>query len=191
MKFINALVVKLVDTKDLKAEGQKLKLKNNHNSNKFFLYHLIVKKIFLFLLTFFFFTQSSFAILKVTKLPYKDAQIERIYKLDNGKYIFIEQWGRGDVIWEYDPLKDKFKEISKVWTFIEFATKCEMIDSENIYFANSLEYWFAGGNNIDYPEIRIFELYEPKPWRDTDIGIAPDMDYAKKYCTIVKPYYIK
>ena len=49
-----------------------------------------------------------------------------------------------------------------------------MIDNQNIYFANSLEYWFAGGNNIDYPEIRIFELYEPKPWRDTDIGIAPD-----------------
>ena len=87
--------------------------------------------------------------------------------------------------------KDEFKEISKVWTFIELATKCEMIDSENIYFANSLEYWFAGGNNIDYPEIRIFELYEPKPWRNTDIGIAPDMDYAKRYCTIVKPYYIK
>ena len=149
------------------------------------------KKIFLFLLNFFFFTQSSYAILKVTKLPYKDAQIERIYKLNNGKYIFIEQWGRGDVIWEYDPLKDKFREISKVWTFIELATKCEMIDSENIYFANSLEYWFAGGNNIDYPEIRIFELYEPKPWRHTDIGIAPDMDYAKRYCTIVKPYYIK
>ena len=60
-----------------------------------------------------------------------------------------------------------------------------------IYFANSLEYWFAGGNNIDYPEIRIFELYEPKPWRDTDIGIAPDMDYAKRYCSIVTPYYIK
>ena len=94
-----------------------------------------MKKIFLFLLTFFFFTQSSYAILKVTKLPYKDAEIERIYKLDNGKYIFIEQWGRGDVIWEYDPFKDEFKEISKVWTFIELANKCEMIDSENIYFA--------------------------------------------------------
>ena len=45
-----------------------------------------MKQIFLFLLTFFFFTQSSYAILKVTKLPYKDAEIERIYKLDNGKY---------------------------------------------------------------------------------------------------------
>ena len=78
-----------------------------------------MKKIFLFLLIFLFFPQSSYAILKVTKLPYKDAQIERIYKLDDSKYIFIEQWGRGDVIWEYDPLKDKFREISKVWTFIE------------------------------------------------------------------------
>ena len=62
---------------------------------------------------------SSHAILEVTKLPYKDAEIEKIYKLDDGKFIYIEQWGRGDVIWEYDPEKDKFREISKVWAFID------------------------------------------------------------------------
>ena len=53
-----------------------------------------------------------------------------------------------------------------------------------------LEYWFAGGTNIDYPEIRIFDLYERRPWRDTDIGITPDMDYANEWCTIIKPYYM-
>ncbi len=152
---------------------------------------MIVKKIFLFLLTFFFFTQSSYAILKVTKLPYKDAQIERIYKLDNGKYIFIEQFVRGHIIWEYDQELDKFKQISSVWGFIDLASKCEQLKSQDIYFATTLEYWFAGGTNIDYPEIRIFELYEPNPWRDTDIGITPSMKYAKEWCTFYKPYYIK
>ena len=150
-----------------------------------------MKKIFLFLLTFFFFTQSSYAILKVTKLPYKDAQIERIYKLDNGKYIFIEQFVRGHIIWEYDQELDEFKQISGVWSFIDLASKCEQIKSRDIYFATTLEYWFAGGTNIDYPEIRIFELYEPNPWRDTDIGITPSMKYAKEWCTLYKPYYIK
>ena len=47
--------------------------------------------------------------------------------------IFIEQWVEETLFGEYDPLKDKFKEISKVWTFIELATKCEMIDSEKIF----------------------------------------------------------
>ena len=108
--------------------------------------------------TFFFFTQSSYAILKVTKLPYKDAQIERIYKLDNGKYIFIEQWGRGDVIWEYDPLKDKFREISKVWTFIELATKCEMIDSENIYCAGGTRSELAEGKKVDNMDLAIIKM---------------------------------
>ena len=65
-----------------------------------------------------------------------DAEIEKIYKLDDGKFIYIEQWGRGDVIWEYDPGKDKFREISKVWAFIDLASKCEMVDGHNIYFAN-------------------------------------------------------
>ena len=64
-------------------------------------------------------------------------------------------------------------------------------ENGNIYFANILEYWFAGGSNIDYPEIRIFDLYEPEPWRDSDLGISPDMKYAKENCTFYKPYYIR
>ena len=59
----------------------------------------------------------------------------------------------------YDPEKDKFREISKIWAFIDLASKCEMVDGYNIYFANILEYWFAGGTRIDDPEIRIFDLF--------------------------------
>ena len=78
-----------------------------------------------------------------------------------------------------------------MWTFIDLASTCEWIDENNIYFANILEYWFAGGSNIDYPEIRIFDLYEPEPWRNSDLGISPDMKYAKENCTFYKPYYIR
>ncbi len=134
---------------------------------------------------------SSQEILKITKLPYENAEIEKIYKLDNGKFIYIEQYARGNIIWEYDPKNDQFKKISEVWTFIDLASTCEWIDENNIYFANILEYWFAGGLNIDYPEIRIFDLYEPEPWRDNDLGISPDMKYAKENCTFYKPYYIR
>ncbi len=128
--------------------------------------------------------------LEIKKLPHKDALIEKIYKLDNGNFIYVEQWQRGDIIWEYDIKTNKFTEISKVWNFIALASNCEMIKGINIYFATILEYWFAGGTKIDYPEIRIFNLYETKPWRDSDIGISPDMAYAKEWCTIIKPYYI-
>ena len=150
-----------------------------------------MKKIIVFFLLLFQFTIShSNEILKIKKLPHKDANIERIYKLDNENFIYIEQYERGDIIWEYDAKANKFNEISKVWNFIDLASKCEMIQGQNIYFATTLEYWFAGGTNIDYPEIRIFDLYERRPWRDTDIGITPDMAYANEWCTIIKPYYM-
>ena len=88
-----------------------------------------MKRITFFIFTFFLLTKSSYAILKVTKLPHEDAEIERIYKLDNGKFIFIEQFVRGHIIWEYDQELDKFKEISGVWGFIDLASKCEQIKS--------------------------------------------------------------
>ena len=44
-------------------------------------------KLITFVLFFSLLTKSSFAILEVTKLPYKDAEIEKIYILDNGKFI--------------------------------------------------------------------------------------------------------
>ena len=80
-----------------------------------------MRRTLIFLLTFFILTNSSFAILKVTKLPHENAEIERIYKLDNGKFIFIEQFVRGHIIWEYDQELDKFKEIAGVWGFIDLA----------------------------------------------------------------------
>ena len=150
-----------------------------------------IKNVFFGIILFIFFVNSSNAISEEKKLPYKDAEIEKIYKLDNGKFIYIEQFVRGHIIWEYDPEKDKFKEISKVWAFIDLASKCEMVDGYNIYFANILEYWFGGGTIIDDPEIRIFDLYDESPWRDTDLGITPSMNYAKEFCTFYKPYYIK
>ena len=150
-----------------------------------------IKNVFFVIILFIFFVNSSNAISEEKKLPYKDAEIEKIYKLDNGKFIYIEQFVRGHIIWEYDPEKDKFKEISKVWAFIDLASKCEMVDGHNIYFANILEYWFGGGTIIDDPEIRIFDLYDESPWRDTDLGITPSMNYAQEFCTFYRPYYIK
>ena len=150
-----------------------------------------IKNVFFGIILFIFFVNSSNAISEEKKLPYKDAEIEKIYKLDNGKFIYIEQFVRGHIIWEYDPEKDKFKEISKVWAFIDLASKCEMVDGHNIYFANILEYWFGGGTRIDDPEIRIFDLYDESPWRDTDLGITPSMNYAEEFCTFYRPYYIK
>ena len=68
-----------------------------------------MKKIVILFFILNFFSTPSLAILKVTKLPYDDAEIERIYKLNNGKYIFIEQFIRGHIIWEYDKSLDKLK----------------------------------------------------------------------------------
>ena len=109
-----------------------------------------IKNFFLVITIFIFLINSSHAILEVKKLPYEDAVIEKIYKLDNGKFIYIEQFVRGHIIWEYDPEKDKFKEISKVWAFIDLASKCEMVDGHNIYFANifKLLYWNRHNRNI-------------------------------------------
>ena len=152
---------------------------------------LRIKFFFLVITTFVFLINSSQATLEEKKLPYKDAEIEKIYKLDNGKFIYIEQFERGHVIWEYNPNLDKFIKISNVWNFIDLASKCEQINGYNIYFAHNLEYFFAGGTKVDNPEIRIFELYEPSPWRDKDLGITPSMSYAKEWCTFYKPYYIR
>lgn len=144
--------------------------------------------IFIFIV---FFTTNAFAITQITKLPRKDADIEKIYKLDDGKFIYIEQFVRGNIIWEYDVVEDKFTEISHVWNFIDLASKCDQVNGYNIYFANNLEYFFAGGVRSDNPEIRIFDLYEKNPWRNTDLGISPSMNYASEWCDFYKPYYLK
>ena len=78
------------------------------------------------------------------------------------------------------------KEISVVHNFIALAEKCEFIKKNNIYFAQNREYWFGGGAIIDNAQIRIFELYDKTPWRDSDLGITPDMEYAKQWCKFYK-----
>ncbi len=76
----------------------------------------------------------------------------------------------------------KFNNISFVWNFISLAKRCEGIKEQNIYFANNLEYYLGGGSKVDNPQIRIFSLNDSSPWRDSDLGIVPNMDWAKQYC---------
>ncbi len=116
------------------------------------------------------------------KLPFKLDNIQSIYKLNNGNKIYIEQYERGDRIWEEDILSNEINNISFVWSFISLAENCKGIENENIYFATNLEYYLGGGTNIDNPQIRIFSLYDPSPWRDSDLGIVKNMNDTKQWC---------
>ena len=115
-------------------------------------------------------------------LPFDKSSLQSSYVLDNGKEIYIEQFERGDRIWEYDSNDKSFKELTFVWNFIGLAKYCAGIKEKNIYFANNLEYYLGGGTNIDNPQIRIFSLNDPSPWRDSDLGIVPDIAWAKQFC---------
>ena len=121
------------------------------------------------------------------KLPFKLDNIQSIYKLNNGNKIYIEQYERGDRIWEEDILSKKINNISFVWSFISLAENCKGIENENIYFATNLEYYLGGGTNIDNPQIRIFSLYDPSPWRDSDLGIVPNIEWANSFCNFYNP----
>ena len=127
--------------------------------------------------------------LKKTKFPWKEFHIEKIYLLDNGKIIYIEQHGRGNRIWEKNEKTNELKEISGIWSFIDLARQCESIEERDIYFGMNLEYYLMGGTNIDDPTIRIFNLYDSSPWDDTDLDIVPNMDHAKQWCTFYEPLY--
>ena len=120
------------------------------------------------------------------KLPFNLDNVQSIYKLNNGNKIYIEQYERGDRIWEEDIISNKINNISFVWSFLSLAENCEGIENENIYFAANLEYYLGGGTKIDNPQIRIFSLQEPKPWRDSDLGIVYSMDSVKDICTFYK-----
>ena len=121
------------------------------------------------------------------KLPFNLDNVQSIYKLNNGNKIYIEQYERGDRIWEEDILSKKINNISFVWSFISLAENCKGIENENIYFATNLEYYLGGGANIDNPQIRIFSLYDPSPWRDSDLGIVPNIEWANSFCNFYKP----
>ena len=116
------------------------------------------------------------------KLPFNLDNIQSIYKLNNGNKIYIEQYERGDRIWEEDISSKKINNISFVWSFISLAENCQGIENENIYFAANLEYYLGGGTKIDNPQIRIFSLREPKPWRNSDLAIIYSMDSVKDIC---------
>ena len=115
-------------------------------------------------------------------LPFDKSQLGKTYQLDNGNIIYIEQYERGNRIWEKDISTGKINNISFVWNFIALAKSCEGIKEENIYFATNLEYYLGGGVNIDNAQIRIFSLQDPSPWRDSDLGIVPNMEWTKNLC---------
>tara|TARA_X000000368_G_scaffold151820_1_gene119663 strand:+ start:43 stop:480 length:438 start_codon:yes stop_codon:yes gene_type:complete len=120
------------------------------------------------------------------KIPFKKENIKAIYKINNGNLIYIQSFERGDRIWELEKNSKELIEISIVFNFIALAEKCEFIKKDNIYFAQNREYWFGGGAVIDNAQIRIFELYDKTPWRDSDLGITPDIEYAKQWCKFYK-----
>ena len=120
------------------------------------------------------------------KIPFKKENIKAIYKINNGNLIYIQSFERGDRIWELKKNSKELIEISIVFNFIALAEKCEFIKKDNIYFAQNREYWFGGGAIIDNAQIRIFELYDKAPWRDSDLGITPDIEYAKQWCKFYK-----
>ena len=114
--------------------------------------------------------------------PFKKENIQSKYTLDDYNMIFIEQFERGDRIWNYNIKTKKFNNISFVWSFISLAKRCEGIKEQNIYFASNLEYYLGEGSKVDNPQIRIFSLNDPSPWRDSDLGIVPNIDWAKQHC---------
>ena len=122
------------------------------------------------------------------KIPFKKENIKAIYKINNGNLIYIQSFERGDRIWELKKNSKELIEISIVFNFIALAEKCEFIKKDNIYFAENREYWFGGGAVIDNAQIRIFELYDKTPWRDSDLGITPDIEYAKQWCKFYKKF---
>ena len=116
------------------------------------------------------------------KLPFKKEYLEKTYQLDNGNIIYIEQYERGDRIWEKDISTGEINNISFVWSFIALAKRCEGVEEKDIYFAANLEYYLGGGSKIDNPQIRVFSLHDPSPWVDSALGIVPNMDWTKNLC---------
>ena len=138
-------------------------------------------KVFISLILFFLITNNNL-IADDFKIPFKKENLKAIYKIEDGNWIYIQSFERGDRIWERKKNSKEIKEISIVYNFIAIAEECEFIRQNNIYFAQNREYWFGGGAKIDNAQIRIFELYDETPWRDSDLGITPDMEYAKEWC---------
>ena len=54
--------------------------------------------------------------------PFDIKNIEKIYKLSNGNIVFIEQYERGDRIWELDKGTGNVIKLSFVWSFMALAS---------------------------------------------------------------------
>ena len=115
------------------------------------------------------------------KYPHSPFHIQAIYQLQDGNKIYIEQYEHGDIIWQQDSKTGKFTKLAKVWSFIALAKSCESIDKKNIYFATNKENYLMGGI-VEDPTIRIFDLNNKHPWRDSDLGIVPNMEWTKQWC---------
>ena len=118
----------------------------------------------------------------IKNLPFDKANLQSSYTLDDGDKIYIEQFERGDRIWKYEVKNQTFRKLAFIWNFITLVKNCEGISEKDIYFATNLEYYLGGGTKIDNPQIRIFSLDDPSPWRDSDLGIVPNIDWAKRFC---------
>ena len=67
-------------------------------------------------------------------LPFEKLNLQTSYVLDNDKEIYIEQFERGDRIWEYNSQDQSFKELTFVWNFIGLAKYCEGIKRKKYLF---------------------------------------------------------
>ena len=121
-----------------------------------------------------------------TKFPYPDMNIIYVYQLDNGKMIYIEQTQVGSTIWEKNKTTKELKLVKHIWYFIGIAKSCPDENLENVLFAIQKEYYYMGGFNED-PPIRMYDLYNPNPWMDNELGMVPNMKWARSWCTFYKP----
>ena len=55
------------------------------------------------------------------EFPFNQKNIEKVYQLENGNRIYIEQYERGDRIWQENIVNNKITNISFVWNFIALA----------------------------------------------------------------------
>ena len=122
--------------------------------------------------------------------PYADFQLQDIYQIDDGKDIYIEQTLFGHTIWGKDKSSRELNKISHVWFFYGIAKECDGFGKilKNVLFASQKEYYMWGGIDENSP-IRMYNLYEPHPHftYHTDIGMVPDMEEAKAWCTFYEP----
>ena len=112
------------------------------------------------------------------------------FKIEENKFIYVAQGDFNQFIFEYDRIANTIKQISIVWNFIALAKECEGIDQKNIYFAQNKEYYLMGGWN-ENPDIRIFDLYNPRPSHNNYLEIVPSMNYVGNLCKFYEPMFEK